>query len=413
MLSSGLAFWQLGDANYWGHNAILRLRAFASACALPRLPGVPPLGGEILSHDFVEAAFMRRAGYEVWLLADLEGSWEEVPSNIIDFAARDRRWAQGNLQHSNVLSLRGLKFLSRLHMLTGILSYATSPMWLAVLVLSSIITCEEAVQGHQYFQQGAYSLFPTWPEYRDGEIAALLAATLVVLLLPKFLGATLALVNPVLRRGYGGTVRLVISLLMEQLFSMLLAPAMMLFHTTFVVTTLAGKPVVWNAQERGDRGIRVTEALVRHAWHMALGLVWGASILLLAPAYIWWMVPVLAGLLLSVPLTVLSSRADVGRFVRRRGLLLTPEEVDPPAELVAVEAACAAQERGGPSNGASGPAPVSVPEPSPLTMEPTVPLYVSLRSTAGRLVRAATGAHTAAQGVSLAAPAQRVNVHRA
>jgi len=124
-------------------------------------------------------------------------------------------------------------------------------------------------------------------------------------------------VNPVLRRGYGGSVRLVISLLMEQIFSMLLAPAMMLFHTTFVLTTLAGKPVVWNAQERGDRGIRITEALVRHAWHMALGLVWGASILLLAPTYIWWMVPVLAGLLLSVPLTVLSSRADVGRFVRR------------------------------------------------------------------------------------------------
>jgi membrane glycosyltransferase len=413
MLSSGLAYWQVGDANYWGHNAILRLRAFASSCALPRLPGVAPLGGEILSHDFVEAAFMRRAGYEVWLLADLEGSWEEVPSNIIDFAARDRRWAQGNLQHANVLSLRGLKFLSRLHMLTGILSYATSPMWLAVLVLSSIITCLEAVQGHQYFQQGAYSLFPTWPEYRDGEIAALLSATLVVLLLPKVLGATLALVNPVLRRGYGGGARLIASLLLEQFFSMLLAPAMMLFHSAFVISTLAGKPVVWNAQERGDRGIKVTEALVRHAWHMVLGLVWGASILLLAPAYIWWMVPVLAGLLVSVPLTVLSSRADVGRFVRRRGLLLTPEEVDPPAELAAVEAACAEADRSGPSSGAPGSAPISVPAPAPLTMEPSAPLYVTFRSTAQQIVRIATGARTATPSVSLSSPPQRVNVHRA
>jgi hypothetical protein len=146
---------------------------------------------------------------------------------------------------------------------------------------------------------------------------------------------------------------------------------------------------------------------------MVLGLVWGASILLLAPAYIWWMVPVLAGLLVSVPLTVLSSRADVGRFVRRRGLLLTPEEVDPPAELAAVEAACAEADRGGPSSGASGAVPISVPAPAPLAMEPSAPIYVTFRSTAQQVVRIATGARTAPPSVSLGAPAQRVNVHRA
>ena len=204
MLSSGLAFWQLGEANYWGHNAIIRLQAFAAYCELPQLRGKPPLGGEILSHDFVEAAFMRRAGFQVWLVPDLMGSWEEVPSNIIDFAARDRRWAQGNLQHMNVLVMPQLHWLNRLHMTTGILSYATSPMWFAVLVLSSIITCQEAVQGYQYFETGAHTLFPVWPEYRDGEIAALLLATIVVLLLPKVLGATLALVNRNRRRAFGG-----------------------------------------------------------------------------------------------------------------------------------------------------------------------------------------------------------------
>ncbi len=99
MFASGLAFWQLGEGNYWGHNAILRLQPFAEHCALPRLPGAPPFGGEILSHDIVEAAFMRRAGYKIWLVPDISGSWEEIPSNVIDFAARDRRWAQGNLQH--------------------------------------------------------------------------------------------------------------------------------------------------------------------------------------------------------------------------------------------------------------------------------------------------------------------------
>ena len=339
MLSSGLAFWQLGEANYWGHNAIIRLQAFAAHCDLPRLPGKAPLGGEILSHDFVEAAFMRRAGYQVWLVPDIVGSWEEVPSNIIDFAARDRRWAQGNLQHMKVLIMPQLCWLSRLHMATGILSYATSPMWFAVLVLSSIITCQEAIQGYQYFETGTHTLFPVWPEYRDGEIATLLLATIVVLLLPKVLGATLAFMNGARRRAFGGGPRLLVSLALEQIFSMLLAPAMMVFHTTFVLTTLAGRPVTWNAQDRGDRGVTFGNALARHRWQMLLGLIWGVLILMLAPRFIWWMMPVLAGLLLSAFVTMISSRVDVGLALRRHGLLLTPEESAPPPELAAMKRA--------------------------------------------------------------------------
>jgi membrane glycosyltransferase len=339
MLSSGLAFWQLGEANYWGHNAIIRLHAFAAHCDLPRLAGHAPLGGEILSHDFVEAAFMRRAGYQVWLVPDLMGSWEEVPSNILEFAARDRRWAQGNLQHMKVLIMPRLHWLNRLHMITGILSYSTSPMWFAVLILSSIITCQEAVQGYQYFETGAHTLFPVWPEYRDGEIAALLLATIVVLLLPKALGATLALMNGARRRAYGGGPRLLLSLVLEQIFSMLLAPIMMVFHSTFVITTLAGKPVTWNAQDRGDRGVTLGDALVRHVWQILLGIIWGTVILTLAPRFIWWMMPVLAGLLLSAFLTMLSSRADLGIALRRHGLLLTPEESATPPELAAMQRA--------------------------------------------------------------------------
>lgn len=337
MLGAGLAFWQLGESNYWGHNAILRMRPFASSCALPLLPGRAPLGGEILSHDFVEAAFMRRAGYEVWLIPDLEGSWEEVPSNIIDFAARDRRWAQGNMQHVNLLPARGLHWISRLHMLTGILSYATSPIWMTVLVVASILTCLDAWRGHQYFEPGAYVLFPTWPESRLAEIASLLAVTLVVLLLPKLLGATLAIVNPRLRKGFGGVRKLLGSLVIEQVFSTLLAPAMMVFHSTFVVSTLAGKPVAWNAQERGDRGLAWNDAFRLHRMQILLGLVWGATILVFAPAFIWWMLPVLAGLLLGPAVTVLTSRASLGRSLRRAGYLMTPEETFKPAELAALE----------------------------------------------------------------------------
>jgi membrane glycosyltransferase len=392
MLASGLAFWQLGEANYWGHNAILRLREFAAHCDLPRLPGKPPLGGEILSHDFVEAAFMRRAGFKVWLLTDLGGSFEEVPSNVVDFAARDRRWAQGNLQHLGLLPMRGLHWLSRLHLLTGVLSYATSPLWLAALLLSSIVVCLDAINGYQYFPPGSYSLFPTWPQYRDSEIVILLAGTITVLLMPKVLGATLALVKRKLRRAYGGGVRLLCSLLIEQLFSTLLAPSMMLFHTAFVVTTLAGHPVTWNAQDRGDRGINFREAFSRHKWHVAIGLAWGAVILLIAPRYIWWMSPILVGLLLSVPLTMLTSLASTGLWARRHGLLLTPEETQPPAELVELEKLMLS---GGimatPPPGCSGPLsehtnairviPLthSVPEREPLAMEAAALKYLRPR----------------------------------
>ena len=374
MLASGLAFWQLGESNYWGHNAILRLRPFAQYCALPRLPGAPPFGGEILSHDIVEAAFMRRAGYQVWLVPDIASSWEEVPSNVIDYAARDLRWAQGNLQHVGVMPMQGLHWLSRLHLLTGILSYATSPLWLLVLILSSIVTCIQAVSGHQYFQPGAYSLFPSWPQYRDGEIAAVLSMTAVVLFVPKMLGALLVIRDRALRSAFGGTSRILGGFLLEQLLSMLLAPTMMLFHSEFVLRALLGRSVGWHAQARGDRGIGWREALQRHKWHLAIGLVWGSAILLLAPHFIWWMSPVILGMLIAVPFTVLTSRADLGRALRARGWLLTPEETEHPPELAA---ASAARER------APVPViaiePVAVPQRAPLPMVAEPPAYLKLR----------------------------------
>lgn len=396
MLASGLAFWQLGEGNYWGHNAILRLREFAAHCDLPRLPGKPPLGGEILSHDFVEAAFMRRAGFKVWLLTDLGGSFEEVPSNVVDFAARDRRWAQGNLQHLGLLPARGLHWISRLHLITGVLSYATSPLWLAALTLSSIVVCLDAINGYQYFPTGAASLFPTWPQYRDNEIVILLAGTIGVLLMPKLLGATLALVNRNLRRSFGGGLHLLTSLVVEQIFSTLLAPSMMLFHTSFVVTTLLGHPVSWNAQDRGDRGITFREALSRHKWHVLIGLLWGGVILWIAPRYIWWMSPILLGLLLSVPLTMLTSLTSAGVWMRKRGLLLTPEETEPPPELTHLEhlmatggimaaegADVAGQDTGKLSEQANTirvtPLEQSVPEREPLAMEASVLQYLRPR----------------------------------
>ena len=336
MLTSGLAFWHLGESNYYGHNAIVRLRPWRESCELPVLSGKPPLGGDILSHDFVEAAFMRRAGYEVRQLADLGGSWEEVPANVIDYAARDRRWTQGNLQHARVLLLPGLHPMSRLHFLTGIMAYVSSPIWLALLLLSSLVSVREAAKTPTYFLSGFSSLFPLWPQMRQGETLLLFTITVVVLLLPKVLGAILAIRDPRTRRQFGGTARLCASLLLEQLFSVLLAPAMMVFHSTFVVQTLLGRTVAWNAQDRSDRGVSLREAFARQKWQLLLGLLWGAALLLLARPFFWWLSPVLIGLVCGIGLTAWTSRPAAGDFARRLRLLLVPEETDPPAELVAV-----------------------------------------------------------------------------
>ncbi|MFZ5609184.1 MAG: glucans biosynthesis glucosyltransferase MdoH [Pseudomonadota bacterium] len=378
MLAHGLAFWQMGEANYWGHNAIIRMRPFARFCALPRLAGPAPVGGEILSHDFVEAAMMRRAGYKVWLAADIAGSWEEVPTNVLDYANRDRRWIQGNLQHLGVVPWRGLHWISRVHMLTGVMGYLASPIWLLLLLVSSLVIAGEAIHGHTYFASG-YSLFPTWPEARDSEIALLLGLTLVILFLPKLLGLALALLQPHLRRAFGGGRRLLASLALEQVFSVLLAPSMMVFHTVFVARALLGRPASWQAQPRSERGVGWREALHRHKGHLALGLSWGALILGLAPAYIWWLAPVIMGLVLAPWLTVATSRRDFGVRWRRQGLLLTPEETTPPWEL---RDACAAKASLAPALVEDA---AMTPPQAPLAMEAQAPRYVALGAAARRL----------------------------
>lgn len=331
-LAAGHSFWQMESANYFGHNAIIRTRAFADHCGLPKLTGRPPLGGEILSHDFVEAACMTRARWHVWFVPELGGSFEEIPSNLIDYAVRDRRWAQGNLQHARLLGARGLRSIGRLHLAMGVLAFVASPLWLLLLVLSSFVVIDQSLTGHAYFPDG-YNLFPIWPEYRPLESLALLSMTAVILFLPKLLSLLLALGRREERRGFGGGGRLLASAAAELVFSMLLAPVMMLFHSAFVATILAGRAVGWGAQPRDDRGVDWGAALARHWRHTLIGLGWGGAVLWAAPDFLWWIAPVVLGMVLSAPLNVLSSRAALGRRLRRWGLFATPEEIAPPAEL--------------------------------------------------------------------------------
>lgn len=333
MLARGAAFWHLSESNYWGHNAIIRTRAFADHCALPRLRGAPPFGGSVLSHDFVEAAFIRRAGYQVWLLPELSGSWEGIPSNVLDYVTRDRRWVQGNLQHLRILSMPGLHWLSRFHLLTGIMSYVSSALWFLLLLLSSVITCQFALQGHQFFEPHHYMLFPNWPRNCSGEVTILLGFTFVVLFFPKLFGLLITLKNRTLLNGFGGSVRLIASLLIEQLFSVLFAPTMMMFHTDFVMRTLLGKITNWRQQIRQGRRIGLLTALRVHGIHVLIASAWGTALYLIVPKYLLWLLPVLGGLMISVPLTMISSSDVVGGFLRKCGFLMTPEELRSPPEL--------------------------------------------------------------------------------
>ncbi|MBS0538021.1 MAG: glucans biosynthesis glucosyltransferase MdoH [Proteobacteria bacterium] len=325
VLAIGHSFWQLGEANYYGHNAILRVAAFAECCRLPVLPGKPPLGGEILSHDFVEAAFLRRGGWHCWLLPELHGSFEEVPSNLLDYAVRDRRWVQGNLQHARLLFAPGLHGMNRLHFAMGIFAYLASPLWLVLLTLSSVMAVDHHLTGDVYFG-ATRTLFPMWPSYHWPEIHGLLGLTAGLLFGPKVLALILRIWSTRAARRFGGRLALLLSFVLEVIFSALLAPVMMLFHTSFVVRILTGNAVGWPSQPRGDRGMAWRQALQRHVGHVLLGLLILGALTMLAPNYAPWMLPVIVGLLLSIPMAVLSSRRGVGLAARRLRVFVTPEE---------------------------------------------------------------------------------------
>ncbi len=126
LFTAGLHFWQLGESHYWGHNAIIRVKPFIEHCALAPLPGEGSFAGSILSHDFVEAALMRRAGWGVWIAYDLPGSYEELPPNLLDELKRDRRWCHGNLMNFRLFLVKGMHPVHRAVFLTGVMSYLSA-----------------------------------------------------------------------------------------------------------------------------------------------------------------------------------------------------------------------------------------------------------------------------------------------
>ncbi len=332
---AGLNYWALDLGNYWGHNAIIRTEPFMQYCDLPQLPGRKPFGGQILSHDFVEAALMLRENWKVWMAYDLEGSYEEAPQALIENAQRERRWCQGNLQHSLVLFAKGLRGVSRVHLLLGIFGYLAGPLWLAFLLVFNWIYWYQQYTGLSTLSVEAFNPYlANW----SGTAHALLifVICMVVIMLPK----ALSLLDLALDRErcmeFGGFIRASLGVVGETVFSTLHAPMLMLWHTRFVLTNIGGITVGWTAQKRDADGTTWSYAAQRHWGHVLIGAVWGWAMWGLDPTLFWWFTPVLAGLVFSIPISVLTSRRSLGLAMKKIGLFLTPEETRPPQEIVSL-----------------------------------------------------------------------------
>jgi len=331
LFTAGLHFWQLGESHYWGHNAIIRVKPFIEHCALAPLPGEGSFAGSILSHDFVEAALMRRAGWGVWIAYDLPGSYEELPPNLLDELKRDRRWCHGNLMNFRLFLVKGMHPVHRAVFLTGVMSYLSAPLWFMFLALSTALQVVHTLMEPQYFLQPR-QLFPVWPQWRPELAIALFSTTMVLLFLPKLLSIILIWFKGA--KPYGGVLRVTVSLFLEVLFSVLLAPVRMLFHTVFVVSAFLGWEVVWNSPQRDDDATPWSEAFKRHGSQMALGIVWAAGMGWLDLNFLWWLAPIVFSLILSPFVSVFSSRSTTGMASKRAKLFLIPEEFEPPRELI-------------------------------------------------------------------------------
>lgn len=331
IFTAGASFWQLGSSNFWGHNAIIRVAPFAAHCGLPCLPGREPFGGAVLSHDFVEAAMLRRAGWRVWLAYELKGSYEELPPTLIDYAKRDRRWCEGNLQHIRLINARNMHPVSRLHFVMGVMSYMSSPLWMMFVLFTGVDAYIQAQAIPVYFFGDRIE--PVWPVSFKVEMNIVLIFTLAMLFLPKLMALIVIASSRKQRRGFGGIVRATISALLETVFSILVAPILMLYQTRFVWAILFRRSIGWPAQQRGDHRTRFSEAVSAHGVQTLIGLAAGLVSYFYVPDYFWWLSPVLCGAVLSIPISMLSSSSQLGRVARYLGLFMTPEERQRPEVL--------------------------------------------------------------------------------
>lgn len=330
VLGRGIAWWSQNEGNYWGHNAMIRVRAFAEAAGLPVIPGKAPFGGHILSHDFVEAALMRRAGWKVVIDPDIEGSFEEGPQTIIDLTIRDRRWCQGNLQHSAVLlRARGMALTSRLHFMMGIFSYLASPLWLVLILVGMALSLQSRFLRPAYFTEDP-ALTPTWPVIDAALALNVFFATLAVLLVPKLFGVIVSMLRVPGQKPFAARLAIGFGALVETFISALTAPILMSAQTSSVLSILTGRDAGWSPQQRGSDGYALQDIVRRHALTTLLGLVLTLAALAISPVFAAWLAPATLGMMLSVPLSfylgkLRNDQQPLGRILATRDTTNVPE----------------------------------------------------------------------------------------
>jgi membrane glycosyltransferase len=355
LLARGAAWWSGAEGNYWGHNAILRVKAMAANAGLPHLPGRKPFGGDILSHDFVEAALLRRAGWEVRMAATLGGSYEESPPTLADTIARDRRWCQGNLQHLGVVRAKGLAWVSRLHLVRGVAAYLTAPLWLSLLCLSALLPLKpewgvsDAALADQLAAARPHTVV---------SIAVVFAMSMGFLVAPKLMALGAALACREQRRAFGGARRAMLSVAAEIVLSALIAPVLMLNQLWALISILAGRDAGWNAQARQEGQVCFEDIANRHLGDTAVGVTLGLATWSAAPNIFLWMLPVIAGLVGCIPIAGLTATRALGEAARRMGLLVIPEEVVPPPVVAAFNRLAARWAQDPPTADVQLPAPI-------------------------------------------------------
>jgi membrane glycosyltransferase len=299
--AAGMIWWAGSEGMFWGHNAIVRVKAFAESCGLPEMPGRAPFGGHILSHDMLEAALLRRRGWDVHMVT-ADDSFEEFPPAMPDLFTRDRRWCQGNIQHVPLLAkIKGLHPVSRFQLLVGASAYCTSPLWLALM----LVVLGGAAAG-------------VWPPTDVLPSGNLLALTVVLLFGPKLLAMIWALVDPARRIGFGGAGRMSRGILLDIVLSILMAPVAMLTQTINLFSILMGRKASWNGQTRDRDGMAILPAIWLFKWHILLGvaLTW----LAIRADSVGWISPVVAGLFAAPFLAAFTARKDLGKLAEETGL---------------------------------------------------------------------------------------------
>ncbi|MGL4310132.1 MAG: glucans biosynthesis glucosyltransferase MdoH [Paracoccaceae bacterium] len=340
VFARGLARMQGRSGPFWGHNAMIRPRAFAECCGLPELSGRPPFGGHILSHDFVEAALLARGGWQVRLDEDLEGSYEEAPENIVDHAKRDRRWCQGNLQHSRLLTTPGLLGWSRFAFLQGILAYVAPLFWGGFLIASIF----DAMQIHKpdYFPE-PYQLFPVFPSDETAKAMGLAIGIFGLLVAPKLLILTEAVWTGRALR-FGGTGRVILSTLADLVLSSLIAPVLLMYQVRSVLQVLSGTDGGWPPNNRGDGSLTLAESWAASRFIVLTGGLGLWATWHLAPSLVPWLLPVGLPMLFAPVLIAWTSRPSSGES----GVFRVPSEMHVPRIVLRHDDILARWRNGGP-----------------------------------------------------------------